>query len=119
MPDYKEERVKKCRTRPFDAHSLAVVAGAFVSPAAFFQMKKSKDQNLDPSSVPPCPFCGLVSSEATLEHVVWSCPNNGRPAHVVPADSLEKRLGWPLGNSDACLRWFARVRHKVQEARYA
>lgn len=98
---YCEARTKRCRT-----------------PAANFQMKANENHELVLTDVPPCPFCGLVASEATLNHVVWDCAQNGRPAHVVPRDSLEKRLGWPL-SGDACLRWFARVRQTIQEARYA
>lgn len=58
-----------CRTIvnhvPFDAHSLAVVTGAVHSLAAYFQLKVSNDPDLHPTDVSPCPFCGLVASEAT------------------------------------------------------
>ena len=117
LPEYCEERTKKCRSHHFDAHSLAVVTGAFVSPAAYYQMRTNQNQNLDPTEVPPCPFCGLVASEATQDHVAWECPHNGRPVHVTPRDMLERRLGWPISD-DACLRWLARVRQAVLDARH-
>eukprot|EP00438_Fugacium_kawagutii_P001524 Skav207802 [mRNA] locus=scaffold381:23573:27208:+ [translate_table: standard] len=115
---YSESRVHCLRTYHHNKHSIAVVTGAFISPAAFQKMNTSDTADSVVTNFPGCPFCGCHAEQATLDHVVWECPSNGRPAEATPCDDLEKRLGWPSQTSDACLRWMASVRQVVLDARH-
>ena len=106
---YEEKRFTALRRMCLDQHTVAVVTGAFISPACYDRMRGSPDH----SSL--CPWCLDPNILATHDHVCWNC--NHAPEHVrfeQCFDTAQARLAWPACrdsqvDSDV-LRWLAQCR---------
>ena len=108
--EYQEVRCRLAhKQESSNQHRFAIMCGAFVSPAAFGRQAGSSVQ---------C-ACGAV---ATLDHVVWHCPLVPQAAQRprVPADQMQRRLGWPCQNpeDEAVIAWFVHVRKHTLSVRY-
>ena len=120
-----------CRTAQYDAkrlkavlasvqehpHTLAVLTGGLVSPAALAQ-------GHDGDAAPECPWC--AHAVPTTDHLLWECQGEAfreRP-RAQPRDALQRRLGWPTGekrrnNVDRqLLLWVADLRTTILDDRY-
>ena len=111
---FDDNRLKLIHKRNLTSHELAVLTGAAVSPARYFVMMKDNPE--ERSKIPNWPWCGLMASKATWNHVAWTCPFLIFPPNLCPRnlDPLLKRLGWPNTSKDFhVLQWLAMVRAKT------
>eukprot|EP00438_Fugacium_kawagutii_P018258 Skav220450 [mRNA] locus=scaffold254:176650:177522:+ [translate_table: standard] len=111
---YEEQRmtlVRKCFAEQ-DTHAKGVMMGGVVSDARFQRMKNEPVQ--------PCVWCRMDEAPTWL-HLAWHCDGFSSSRPAVPADNLQKTLGWPSGQLDydrTVLAHLATVRSKLLDRRY-
>lgn len=106
--EYDAQRTKFARGAAQGAHEVAVLTGAFVSPARFAKMNDGATSALCHRG------CGAIGH---FEHTCWTCPLLINPPQ--PQDELEKWLGWPCSHSNlTTLRHLAKVRHECLQLRW-
>ena len=107
---YDAQRCKAASRAATGAHEVAVLTGAFVSPARYSVMQQGAVSNLCHRG------CGCVGH---FLHVAWECPLLNPLNLPVPRDDLQRYLGWPTSRSDvACLKHLVRVRKQVLDLRW-
>ena len=114
---YSESRARRVRemAKKASRHRVAVLTGAFVSPLMFSKRHQAQPED------DKCPYCG--ASEASYEHVTWTCQQFPKSRPPRPEDPLLRRLGWPTEaaskTEEAILCHIEGVRNDVLNAGWA